>query len=57
MRKRLFAILLTIAVVALCGCGNSYTESDLESARQQGYDDGYYDGYSRGVEETLSSPF
>lgn len=51
MRKRLFAILLTIAIVALCGCGKSYTESDIESARRQGYDDGYCDGYSRGVED------
>ena len=51
MRKRLFAILLAIVVAALCGCGNSYSESDIENARRQSYDDGYRDGYSRGLEE------
>ena len=50
MRKRLFSILVVIAFV-LCGCGNSYSDSDIEAARQQGYDKGYSDGYSRGVED------
>lgn len=51
MTKNLFAILLTVAIVALCGCGKSYSESDIESARQQAYDEGFDDGYDRGAED------
>lgn len=50
MRKRLFSILVVIAF-ALCGCGNSYSDSDIEAARQQGYDKGYSDGYNRGMKD------
>lgn len=45
MRKKLFALLLVVTLVALCGCGKVYSESDIENARQRGYDDGYSDGY------------
>lgn len=51
MRKKLFTILLVVVVVTLCGCGNSYSESDIENAREQGYNEGYSDGYDRGSEE------
>lgn len=57
MRKRLFAILLTIAVVALCGCGKIYSESDIENAREQGYNEGYCAGYDRGVEERRTEDY
>lgn len=54
MRKKLFAIMLTSVIFVLCGCGNSvsvsYSESDIENARQQGYSEGYSDGYSHGIE-------
>lgn len=51
MRKKLFIILLTIVVATLCGCGQSYSESDIANAKQQSYEKGYSDGYDRGVEE------
>ena len=51
MRKSLFAVLLTVTVFALCGCGKSYTESDMENAKRQAYNEGYEDGYHRGTEE------
>lgn len=51
MRKKLFAILLSAVVVALCGCGKIYSESDIKNAREQGYNEGYCAGYDRGVEE------
>ena len=51
MRKKLFVVLLVIAVVAFCGCEDYYTESELESARQQGYNEGFNTGYTRGLKD------
>lgn len=51
MRKTLLAILLTVAAVVMCGCGESYSEADIEEARQQGYTEGYSAGYNRGAED------
>lgn len=35
----------------LNGCGNPYTEADLEDAKQQAYNEGFEDGYYRGSKD------
>ena len=59
MRKKMFALFLTAVIFALCGCENSgsisYSASDIENARQQGYGEGYSDGYSDGYSHGTES--
>lgn len=57
MRKTLLAILLTVAAVVMCGCGESYSEADIEEARQQGYTEGYSAGYNRGAEDRQNEDY
>ncbi len=50
MKKRL-SIVFLVVLLLLSGCGNPYSEEDLEDAKQQAYREGYNDGYYRGAEE------
>lgn len=47
-KKQLFSVLLIIAVLCLCGCAKSYSESEIEEIRRQAYDEGYDSGYEDG---------
>ena len=49
MKKKLFVILLAIAVATLSGCGKVYSESDINNAMQQAYNEGYAEGYRHGA--------
>jgi endonuclease YncB( thermonuclease family) len=48
-------LILLLAIPPLTGCAESYTEDDLNSAYQQGYDEGYSLGQQEGFNEGYSS--
>ena len=49
---RLFLVVSLVLLVGLAiGCGQSYTEDNLDAAYQEGYEQGFLDGYEAGWEE------
>lgn len=55
MKKRVLtitcALSLLLAIVLLSGCNTGYSESEMESIKQQAYKEGFDDGYWIGAEE------
>jgi len=54
LRFFLFQVLTLLLVASVVGCGESYTQEDLDAAYEAGYAEGYDTGYKAGYNDGLS---
>lgn len=57
MMKKLFAMLLAAAMLCLCGCAKSYSESEVEKIKKEAYNEGYEVGRNKGSEDGYSAGY